>query len=85
MRGRDALSRFYKKTKEPVNKSIHNFRIWTIALLAVLLLTGCHDYEADLQVEQPNNIHQYYTNGDSTDDESASIIRVINHLYFSML
>jgi hypothetical protein len=56
MRGRDALSRFYKKTKEPVNKSIHNFRIWTIALLAVLLLTGCHDYEADLQVEQPVDI-----------------------------
>lgn len=35
-----------------MNKSTQNIRIWTIALLAVLLLTGCHDYEADLQVEQ---------------------------------
>lgn len=31
-------------------------RIWTIVLLAFLLLTGCHDYEADLQVEQPVDI-----------------------------
>lgn len=35
-----------------MNKGTQNIRIWTIALLAVLLLIGCHDYEADLQVEQ---------------------------------
>ena len=56
MRGRDALSRFYKITKESVNKSIQNIRKWTIALLAVLLLTGCRDHEADLQVEEPVDI-----------------------------
>ena len=31
-------------------------RIWPIVLLAFLMLTGCHDYEADLQVEQPVDI-----------------------------
>ena len=31
-------------------------RIWSIVLLAFLLLTGCYDYEADLQEEQPVDI-----------------------------
>ena len=39
-----------------MNKRIFDMRIWTIVLLAFLLLTGCYNYEADLQEEQPVDI-----------------------------